>query len=469
MNDLGKGDIYNINQNDKVDFAACAKYSFGGIGFSMTNMIVLSYLAFFCTDIFGISPLTVAGLMLATKVIDAVTDPLMGFIADRTRTRQGRYRPYLIFGAPVLGILIYMLFSAPNLPAAMKVVFIYITYIGYSLAFTAVGIPFIALVAVMAKGTQQRTTIVSWKNIMIQVGRMFITTFSLPLVEAFGGGTIGWGRYGALVGGIITLCFWIVAWGAKPYDIMEAGIKTKRQKVNINSELRLITKNKPLIMLMIAFGTDMVANSALLAANMYYFKYVLGRQDLVPVVAMALTITGVAANIMLPFFSKKFSKKSLYWFGSFLSIIPLAVLWIRPVVPVSVLLLLMTSFGFISALPSALAWVMLPDCIDYSQYISGVEGKAVVSSTFSFMNKIGGALGAFLASFLMGIIGFVANKEQAPGVLSMIVFLRFGLPILGYLISLVSMYFYELTEDRHMEICQALAERAVEKSHNQED
>ena len=125
----------NYKENE-VNYGTCGKYSFGGVGFSMTNMLILTYLTFFCTDIFGISSMTVAGLMLITQIIDAVTDPLMGLIADHTRTKWGRYRPYLMFGAPVLGICIYLLFSAPELSQTMKIVFIYVAYIAYTLAFT---------------------------------------------------------------------------------------------------------------------------------------------------------------------------------------------------------------------------------------------------------------------------------------------------------------------------------------------
>lgn len=445
------------SKNNEVNYGTCAKYSFGGIGFSMTNLIVMTYLTFFCTDIFGISSMTVAGLMLVTRFIDAVTDPLMGLIADRTRSKWGRYRPYLMFGAPVLGACIYLLFCAPDLSQSMKVVFIYVAYIAYSLAFTVVGVPFTALVPIVSKNSRQRATVISWKNIMIQVGRTVITSFSLPMVAVLGGGSVGWGRYGMLVGVIITICFWIVAWSAKPYDTVD--VKSEKVKINMKSEIHLITKNKSLLALMAAFGTDMLANSTFMAVNMYYFKYVLGRVDLVPVTFLALNITGVLTNLLLPGMVKKIDKKKLYWWGSFLSIIPLAVLQVKPIVPVSVLLALIVLFGLISALPSALAWVMLPDCIEYSEYVTGVEGSGVVSSTFSFMNKVAGALGGALASFFIGVAGFTANQEQTKTVLAVIVFLRFGMPILGYVASLVSMHFYDLTEDRAREIRNALAER----------
>lgn len=446
----------NYKENE-VNYGTCGKYSFGGVGFSMTNMLILTYLTFFCTDIFGISSMTVAGLMLITQIIDAVTDPLMGLIADHTRTKWGRYRPYLMFGAPVLGICIYLLFSAPELSQTMKIVFIYVAYIAYTLAFTVVGVTFTALAPIVGKTSRQTTTIVSWKNVMIQVGRTVITVFSLPIVEALGGGKTGWGRYGMLVGVIITLCFWMVVWSAKPYDTVD--LTVKRQKINFKSEVHLITKNKSLLMLMIAFGTDMLANSALLAANMYYFKYVLGREDLVPSTSLALTLTGIVTNVLLPQMVKKTDKKKLYWLGSFFSILPLAVLFVKPVLPASGILVLIAIYGLISAIPSALAWVMLTDCTNYSEYITGVEGSGVISSTFMFINKVFGALGSSLTSYLLAMAGFVANQGQSKTVLAMIVFLRFGTPILGYIASVISMCFYDLTEDKVREVRTALAER----------
>ena len=450
----------NVNLKKKPDYLNIGKYAMGGVGFSMTNVIVMSYLTFFCTDIFGVSSMTVAGLMLVTRIIDAITDPIMGFVADHTRTKHGRYRPYLIYGTPVLGVLIYLLFSAPDLSATMKVVFLYIVYIGYSLAFTVVGIPFTSLVPVLAKDSTERTMVVSWKNVMIQVGRFFMTTFALPIVEIFGGGATGWGRFGAMVGVIITLCFWCVAWGLKRYDTIDLAVD--KPKVNMLKEMHLITKNKPLIMLMLAFGTDMIANSALMAANMYYFKYVLNRVDLVPITSLALTITGVIANVLLPALTKKFGKKKLYLCGTVLAIVPLAVLLVKPVVPDSALIFLITAFGLISTIPSCLSWAMLPDCMDNAEYITGIKGNGVVASTFMFFNKFSSALGAFLASFVLGLVGFAANQEQTQLVLTTIVVLRFGLPILGYIASLISMSFYDLTESKMTEIHEALQKRAKE-------
>ena len=444
----------------KRDYLNIGKYAMGGVGYSMTNQIVMTYLTFFCTDIFGVSSMVVAGLMLVTKIIDAAIDPFLGIIVDHTNTKRGRYRPYLIFGSPVLAVTIYLLFSSPQMSAGMKVVFLYIAYIGYAVAFSVVGTPFTSLVPVIAKDPVDRTMAVSWKNIMIQVGRLVMTSFALPIVEFLGGGAVGWRRFGALTGIVITLCFWSVAWGLKKYDTTETASKAEeKEKLDFRKQIQLFTKNKPLVRLMISFGADLIANSSILAVNVYYFKYVLGRTDLVTFTSVALTATGVIANIFIPVLTKRFGKKKLYWWGTFFSIAPLAVLLVKPVVPTSALMVLFILFGLISTLPSSLAWAILPDCVDYAEYRTGISGNAFISAAFTFSQQLCMAVGSSLASFVLGMAGFVANQQQTAVVLFAIVFLRFGMPILGYLISLMSMHGFELTEDKNEEIQRALAQR----------
>lgn len=441
----------------KAAFPDIFKYSFGGLGVQMTSTLVMSYLTFFYTDIFGVSSMAVAGLMLASRFIDAVTDPIMGMISDHTRSRFGRYRPWLMFAAPILGVIVFLLFSAPNLSPTMKLVYVYVVYISYSLASTAVNIPYYALTPVLSDDFYQRTVIIAWKSAMTQTGKFFVTVLALPLVNLFGGGAQGWAAYGALIGVLLTVSYWIAAWGSKPYDTMN--LEIKKERVNFKSEIRLLVKNKPLLMLVIAYSTDMIANATLGAANMYFFKYVLHREDLVAVVGFALTATGIISIPLIPLISKKFGKKQTYWFTSLLSMIPLALMWINPHSSDWMLIAWMAVLGLISSVPSALGWAMLPDCVDYAEWKYGIRGNGLVSSAFTFCNKMGSALGGFFTSFLLGLVGFVANQEQTEIVLGAILFLRFGVPILGYIASVISMSFYELTDTRYAEILNELNEK----------
>lgn len=176
-----------MNQKyEKAKFSDVLKYSFGGMGSNLAFFLVMSYLTFFYTDIFGISSYVVATLMLVSRFIDAFTDPIMGMLGDNTRSKMGKYRPWIIFGAPVLGLLVFLLFTAPEMSATMKVVYAYVIYILYSLASTVVNIPYHALTPVISKDPQQRTVIVTWKQGMGTVSQFIITILALPLVELFG-------------------------------------------------------------------------------------------------------------------------------------------------------------------------------------------------------------------------------------------------------------------------------------------
>lgn len=451
----------------KAKFSDVVKYSFGGLGSNLAYFIIMSYLTFFYTDIFGISSITVATLMLVARFIDAFTDPIMGVIGDRTISKFGKFRPWIIFGAPVLGFLIFLLFTAPNLSATMKVVYAYVVYIAYSLASTVVNIPYHALTPVMSEDPVQRTAIVTWKQGMGTVSQFIITIFTLPLVEVFGGGATGWAIYGALIGVLTTVSFFICAWGGKDYDKCDLRDKQNIKKDSLGKDIALLFKNKPMMMLTIAFGTDVLANATCSAVNVYYFKYVLGREDLVPTVAAVILWTGVIVIPLLPLMSKIFGKKRLYYLGSALSIIPLAVMWIRPTAPVMILMISMGVFGFVSKFPNMLGWAMLPECSDFAEWKWGKRADGLMSSALTFFNKFGMAVGGFIASFFLGIVGYVPNVEQTSAVLNMIAFLRFGMPILGFVASMISMLFYEINDKKYAEIRSDLDKRHVQKRNDE--
>lgn len=442
---------------NKAKFSDIVKYSFGGLGGNLAFFLTMSYLTFFYTDIYGIDSYVVATLMLVTRLIDAITDPIMGIIGDNTKSKMGKYRPWIFWGAPFLGLFVFLLFTTPDLSPTLKIVYVYIIYITYSLVSTIVNIPFHALTPVLSEDPQQRTVIVTWKQGMGTISQLIITILALPLVELFGGGKQGWAIYGALIGIMITVSEWICVWGAKKYDRVEESCT--KQKISFKENLQLISKNKPMLMLMIAFGTDVLASATYSAVNMYYFKYVLGRVDLVSPVATAILVGGIVSLPFLPILSKLIGKKRLYWLGSFFSILPLVVMWLNPTAPTIILMSMMGAFGFVSKIPGNLGWAMLPECSDYAEWKTGKRGDGLLSSSLTFMNKLGMAVGGFIASFFLGLVGFVANQDQSQAVQNMIVFLRFGMPVLGYIASLISMYFYEITDQKHGEIRRDLDER----------
>lgn len=438
--------IYN-----KAKTIDIAKYSLGGLGSNLAFFLMMSYLNFFYTDIFRISPLVVANLMLFSRLIDAVTDPLMGMIADRTNTKMGKFRPYIMIGAPFLGLITYMMFVTPDISETSKVVYAWVTYIGYSLISTAVNIPYHAATPIMSEDPNQRTVIVSAKQGMGVVAQLFVMIFTLPLVDLLGGDTLGWSRYGMIVGIIITISFIICGWGIKDYD-KQVTVKSEAPTMKFSEQLSYLFKNKPMMVLLISFCMSIFSMSISNAANIYFFKYVINRFELVPTVAAVSLVMTVLSVFAMPTMAKKFGKKPLFLASIAATIIPYVLLYLFPSMPIPALIALMAVIGFTGQISGNLGWSMSIDCIDYGEAEFGVRSNAILTSSITFVNKLGGALAGFFASWLLAIVGFTPIDVQPQAVLNMIIFMRFGIPVLAYAVSFLAMRKYPIDDQKYTEI-----------------
>lgn len=401
--------------------------------------------------------------MLAARLIDAVTDPIMGMIADNTRCKLGRFRPYIMFGAPFLGLSIFLMFTTPNLAPGEKVVYAYVVYIAYSLLSTICNIPYHSLTAVLSEEPSQRTVIVTWKQGLGMIPSVLMS-FALPIVSFFGESTtstFGWSMFGAIVGIGTTLSFWMCAWGGKPYDTMDriSPVAKNTPKGNFFKNLILISKNKPLLMLLIAFGTDLLAASFSSAVNAYYFKYVLQQEGWLPAASLCSVATMVASIFLTVPLTKKLGKRTVIWWTSLLAIVPNVVLLFVQNPVLALLCTMLTTYGLFSGIAGILGWAMLPDCVDWGEYKFGKRLDGLTTSTMTFMNKLSSALAGSAALAILGGLGFVANQEQTKTVCIAIVVLRFVMPILGHVASVISLHFYELTEPRVREVSAELATR----------
>ena len=427
----------------KARFTDIVKYSFGGLGSNLAFILCMSYLTFFYTDIFGLSAYAVSVLMLVARVFDAVIDPALGVIFDNTRSKWGKFRPYMLFGAPLLGFSLFSLFCSPSFSPAAKLVYAYVTYLFYSLISSVVNIPYHSLTPVMSQDPVQRTVIVSWKQGMGVASQFFITVLAIPMVNAFGGGQRGWMVYGAFVAVLTTISFYLCAWGGKRYD----------------KPANVLLKNKPMILLMTSFCMNVLASSCSGGVNMYYFVYVLGREDLVSVVASATLAAQIIAIPVVPVLAKILGKKKLYLFSTAVGLIPMLLLLLKPDEGVAVLLSMLSAYGFVTKIVGDLGWGMLPECSDYAEWKFGKRADGLMSSAMTFFNQLGGALGGFLTTFMLGLAGYVANQPQTQSSLNMIVFLRFGLPAVAAVISIIALKFYPVTNEFHAKITEDLNKR----------
>lgn len=435
------------------------KYSFGGIGSNISFALLMGYLMFFYTDVFGISAISVGSLFLVSRLIDAITDPIMGMIADRTRSKFGRYRPWIIFIAPFLGLSVILLFFTPDIGYDQKVIYAYVTYILYSLVSTMVNIPYHALTPVLSEDSNQRTQIASAKQMMAIPANLFVSAAALPLVAIFGGGKQGWMGLAVLVAFITVVSFWLCAAGAKRHDVLEDTAGKPTKKVSLKDQLNVILKNKPLLLLMGAFGIQMLATSISNAVNMYYMSYNVGRPDMVPVIGLIGTFTAIPVALTLPSLTKRFDKKRIFIVGNILAASACALLFVTPannitlVVAVSVLV---TTTAQVSGI---IGWAMLPDCVDYAQWKTGTRGDGTVSSSLTFINKCGMAFGGLIAGAIMEGVGYIAGVQQSGVVLQAILTMKSILPAAAYLLSMMLIMKYPITNKSFKVMLQEIEDR----------
>ncbi|WP_282926278.1 MFS transporter [Helcococcus kunzii] len=437
------------------------KYSFGGLGSNIAFNFVQAYVLFYFTEILSIDPKIVGTLLLAARGIDAITDPIMGAIADRTRSQMGRYRPYILFGAPLLGVAIAALFWNPGFSGKNQIFWIYFIYILYSLISTVVNIPYHSLTSVLSEDPNQRTAIASAKQFMSVPAIFIVTVLVLPMVKFFGDGEQGWFIVASILGLIIIISFLLCSMSAKRHDILE-NIKPSKRKMNIKSQFELLTKNKPLLMLVIAMGTNNLANAAQQGVAIHFWTYNINRIDLFPKLNFIGLVLSIPVFILMPKIASKIGKKKLFVLGTIAAICPFLTLLFVPYNQVTIIFIMLVINAILGPFTGALPWAMLPDTIDFGEWKVGIRGDGLGSSTMTFFNKLGGAIGGSLAATFLAYGGYVANQAQSQESLNTILLIFTIFPILGHLASLISMKWYNIDNKMHEKITNELNKRKTE-------
>lgn len=457
----------------RAKLSEIVRYSFGGLGSNIGYLLVLTYLTFYYTDKLHISPSIVAMLFLVSKLVDAFASILVGILSDRTKSRIGKFRPWVMYGSPILGIMIFLLFFVPSsLGDNAKIIYVFTMFILYSFASAAVNIPYHSLTPIMSEDPDQRTTVVMGKQMMQIPANLLVTAAALPLVALLGDGITGWVNLAILYGVITTISFWICANGAKKYDIPKTvveNVSAPKEKLTVGKQLQLILKNFPLLMLLIAYGFDNAAMSLSNASNMYFFTYNLNKQSLVAIYGLVSVLATIPTSFLVPSIVKKFGKRNSMLASYCLATIPLLALYFMPYsnhIGIIVMFILSASLFQISNITG---WAALADCVEYGEWKTGLRGEGTVTSSLTFINKFGNALGGMAVGLALAAVGYVAGTTQSEAVLNVIKHMRVTAPVIAYVISIVAMYFYPITNKFFAKITKELEDRKsinVDSSNN---
>jgi GPH family glycoside/pentoside/hexuronide:cation symporter len=431
-------------------------FGVGDLGFNLYWTTIASFLAAFYTDVFGISAAAAGTMLFVTKIVDACTDPLMGAVADRTRTRWGKFRPYLLFaGLPMAGAAV-LTFTTPDLDETGKLVWAYATYTAMMVLYTVLSTPYSALSGVMTARSQERTTLISVRFLFAFTGGALVNKYTLPLVDYFGAGneTKGWQLTMVLYGLVAAVIFLITFLSTK-----ERISPPAQQKTNPIEDIRDLLQNRPWLILFALAMIIMMTITMRAGSAYYYFHYYVERPELLPDYLLWQMIAYAAGAVMAPFMTRYLDKAKLLMLlmgivGA-LSIlfyfVPKDMIWAMFTLNILISLALGPK--------SPLTWSMYADTADYNEWKHGRRATAMTFSAATFAQKLGGSLGSAGMLWVLAAIGYAANQAQTGASQAGIALLQTAIPGFFALLAVAVTSFYNLTGKQLDQIQLDLRER----------
>ncbi len=445
-----------------------------GLGDTASNILYQAwsfFLMIFYTDVFGI-PAKVAGFMfLITRVWDMINDPIMGMIADRTNTRWGKFRPYLLWMAVPYGILACAMFITPAWSQNMKIVYAYVTYILATMAYTAINIPYSSLMAVMTPDPHERTTLSQYRFFFAFVGMMLITTFTLPLAKYFGadpshpgyneelgysqalGYQVTMGVFGAIAIVLLLITFLTTRERVQP---------PKGQKSTFRRDLKDVARNMPWIVIFVASIFWLIHNMIRNGMVAYYFNYVNGNGSEVlftwafrslkldfdqTTVFLTIGTFGMMAGVLISTLIKKhFDRKTVMIFLSLASVAIGGAFYWLPQDNFVLLGIMNFIWSVVAGAMPVFFFAMFADVTDFHEWKFRQRATGLIIAGIMFAIKMGVAIGGFLGLYILGWYGYDKDLPITPTLINGIKLLFSIIPAAFILICGLVLCFYPISE-----------------------
>lgn len=444
---------------DHVSLQEKIAYSLGDSASNLYWKTFEFFLLIFYTDVFGISAAAVGTMLLVTRIADAVADPVMGSIADRTRTRWGHFRPYLLWGALPLAAAGVLTFTTPNLDGGARLVYAYITYTSLMFIYTAVNIPYSALMGVLTPNSQERTSISSIRFIGAFIAGMFVQFFTLPLVRFFGHGsaTRGWQMtmvlYGVLAILLLLLCFG---------NTRERVTPPPQQTANLGRDMRDLLGNRPWIVLVGVLLLTLAAFAVKGSVTTFYFKYYVKREDLLGWFLLSNGLAFIAAVSITSRLAKWIGKKPLFMLALGVGGLVIGLFCLAKPTDIRFMFVLQIVSSFIIGFNSPLVWAMFADTADHAEWRTGRRNTGLVFASAIFATKVGFACGAWMLGLILTGFGYVPNVEQTTRSIHGIVLSMSWIPCAMLVLAAAAMAAYPLNDAMMVKIEADLKERRGE-------
>ena len=431
-------------------------YGLGDMGFNFYWTNISTFLLIFYTDVFGITAAAAASMLFVVKIFNAFTDPLIGAVADRTRTRWGKFRPFLLFMPLPLAVAGVLAYSTPDFGPTGKLAWACGTYLLLMTLYTSVNLPYSALSGVLSGDARERNAINASRFVAGFAGGTLVTAASPRLVAWLGGGdpALGW---------TLTMVFWGVA--AAVIFAITFSTTTERvqppqaEPVSVWQDVADLRSNRPWILLFFLALIIMGSITLRMTSTAYYFKYVVNRPELLATFMPAYLLAAAAGTALTPLLTRFIDKRKLMIALMLASTVLSTAFLFVPADNIVAMYALQIALGLALGPKSPLSFSMLADTADFNEWRHGRRATGMTFAASSFAQKLGTALAVAVIGAIFSALGYVPNAVQSAGSQAGIVWLMSVIPAAFTLMAAALMVFYTLDNPAMARIQADLAAR----------
>lgn len=455
------------NESEKLSVGEKVGYSLGDCAANFVFQTQIIFLMGFYTDVMGIAASTAGLIFLISRMWDAVNDPMMGAFADRTSSRWGKFRPWILFTAVPFGILFVLCYTVPDLSTTGKIIWAIVTYNLLMMIYTANNIPYSALTGVMTGDRAQRASLVTWRFVFAMIAQFLVQTYTLNLVSAFGGDenpAAGWQKT-IILWASIAVAFFLVTF----FTTRERVKPDPRQKSSLGQDLADLFGNRNWVALAVATVFIFICLSMRGGSTYYYFQYYVEEGETfgrTPTwqslfgwfngLGTLVTIVGVLLSKPL---ALRFGNRDVFRVSLFLTAVIMVLFVFLPPSAREEMILLQMLLQFIYGTTIPLLWAMMADVADFSEWKTGRRATAMTFAVTVFALKLGLSLGGAMQGWLLDYYGYVPNADQSQRTLEGIKMLMSVWPAIAFFLGVGALVFYQISKPVELEMHAELGER----------
>jgi glycoside/pentoside/hexuronide:cation symporter, GPH family len=456
-------DLHKMQQttstDQKMSLLEKLSYGLGDTGSNLIYTVITTYLTYYFTDIYGLEAAAVGTLMLIARFVDMIDSPIFGILIDKTNTRWGKSRPWILWSSIPFTIVSILLFMGPELSASGKLAYAYIFYITANVLYAAVNNPLTTMLPSMSSNVQERTVANVFRMFGGQLGGLIVNLSLLPLVGYFGAGDQQKGFFYAMtLFSLMGLILFFVTFFNTRERVQNI---SGAESVPVKESLKAIKGNRPWYAVSLLGIVFFMLYIMKLSAGIYYITYNIGKPEIISTVN-TLAMCSLVGILAVPFLTKKFSKVLLINTGIAINIIGQIIIYMGgDSVPMIIAGTIIGSIGM--GLPAGLLFTLMADTVDYGEWKSGIRAQGILVSAAGIGIKLGSGLGGAIPAWLLAAGGYAANQQQSDSALQMISLSYIWLPIIFSVVSILIMAFVYKWEKPHHEIVAELEARRAQR------